>query len=64
MKAKAKIGKPYTIISQNEKMDTSGMAGKSVEYGMMEYKPPLMPVDKMVHEFCETDAKGNYREKQ
>jgi|Laugresp1bdmlbsn_1035097.scaffolds.fasta_scaffold69035_2 hypothetical protein len=53
MKAKAKNGKPYTIISQNEKMDTSGMAGKPMEYGMMEYKPPLMPVAKMVHEFCE-----------
>jgi hypothetical protein len=55
MKAKAKNAKPYTIISQNEKMDTSGMAGKPMEYGMMEYeyKPPLMPVAKMVHEFCE-----------
>ena len=55
MKAKAKNGKPYTIISQNEKMDTSGMAGKSMDYSdmMVEYKPPLMPVAKMVHEFCE-----------
>ena len=55
MKAKAKSGKPYTIISQNEKMDTSGMAGKPIEYSAMmaEYKPPLMPVAEMVHEFCE-----------
>ena len=55
MKAKVKNGKPYTIISQNEKMDTSGMAGKSMEYSdmMIEYKPPLMPVTKLVHEFTE-----------
>lgn len=55
MKAKAKSGKPYTIISQNEKMDTSGMAGKPMDYSdmMTEYKPPLLPVAKLVHEFTE-----------
>ena len=55
MKAKSKSGKPYTIISQNEKMDTSGMANKPVDYSdmMVEYKMPPMPLCDMVRKVSE-----------
>lgn len=42
---KVKHHKDYTIFSDNEKMDTSGLAGKSKEYKMSEYKPPVMTIE-------------------
>jgi hypothetical protein len=47
---KSKDGKPYKIISENPKMDTSGMAGKPMDYSDMvvEYKPPPMTLDMMM----------------
>jgi hypothetical protein len=59
MKSKSKNGKAYTIISENPKMDTSGMAGKPVEFSdmMMEYKPPTMPLNMMLSKAKETQPK-------
>ena len=42
---KVKKHKDYTIFSDNEKMDTSGLAGKPKEYKMSEYKPPVMTIE-------------------
>ncbi len=42
---KVKHHKDYTIFSDNEKMDTSGLAGKPKEYKMSEYKPPVMTIE-------------------
>jgi hypothetical protein len=42
-------GKPYTIFSENPKMDTSGMAGKPITYDLIiEYEPPTMPLSMMI----------------
>jgi hypothetical protein len=60
MKAsKVKQGKPYTIISENEKMDTSGMANKTISYTdmMVEYEPMKKPLRMMVKEFAMGKAK-------
>jgi hypothetical protein len=45
---KVKHHKDYTIISDNEKMDTSGMAGKPKEYEPMEWKQPVMTIKDMM----------------
>lgn len=52
-----KAGKPYTVISQNEKMDTSGMANKPMEYKMMEFAMPKMPLCDMVRKVSEKRMK-------
>ncbi len=46
--SKSKANKSYEIISNNPKMDTSGMAGKTKEFPTYEYKPPVMTVDDMM----------------
>lgn len=48
MSKSKKSGKPYTIMSENPKMDTSGMANKPVEFEMMSYEPMKMPLGMMV----------------
>lgn len=49
MKAKkAKSGKAYEILSDNPKMDTSGMAGKSKPMEVYAWKPPVMSVEDML----------------
>jgi hypothetical protein len=40
-----KATKQYTVFSDNEKMDTSGMAGKPKEYKPIEWKTPVMTID-------------------
>lgn len=45
MAVKPTKNKPYTIYSDNPKMDTSGMAGKTKEWKMLEYKEPVMSID-------------------
>lgn len=54
-----KSTKPYVIFSENEKMDTSGMANKPMDFSEMvyEYSPPKMPVQQMVQKYSE--KKGN-----
>ncbi len=42
---KVKHHKDYTIFSDNEKMDTSGLAGKPKEYKPMEWKQPVMTIE-------------------
>lgn len=56
---KGKQGKPYTVISENPKMDTSGMAGKPMDYSMlmMEYTPPPMPLSMMMAKAKQTQPK-------
>lgn len=51
--------KPYTIISDNPKMDTTGMAGKPMDYSDMltEYKPPPMTIGQMMDKAKETQPK-------
>jgi hypothetical protein len=42
-------GKPHKTFSDCAKLDTSGMAGKSVEFEISyEYKPPKMTVRDML----------------
>lgn len=54
MKVK-KANKPFTIYSENEKMDTSGMAGKPFPMELYTYE---MTVPKMnVREMLEVKAK-------
>jgi len=58
---KDKQGKPYTIMSTNPKMDTSGLAEKPMDYGYymveMEFKRPTMPLGMMVKEVTEKRMK-------
>ncbi len=42
---KVKHHKDYTIISDNEKMDTSGMAGKPKPMKPYEWKQPVMTIE-------------------
>ena len=42
--ATKKATKPYTVFSDNEKMDTSGMAGKPRPMLTFEWKPPVMTI--------------------
>ncbi len=53
-----KSGKQFTILSDNPKMDTSGMAGKPRPMPTFEWKPPVMTIKDImeVHE-----KKGNKR---
>jgi hypothetical protein len=46
--SKSKANKSYEIISNNPKMDTSGMAGKPKEFETYMYKPPVMTIDDML----------------
>ncbi len=47
--ATKKPGKAYEIISENPKMDTSGMAGKPMEYpAPREWTPPPMRLKDMM----------------
>jgi hypothetical protein len=48
MKKSSKTGKAYTIISENPKMDTSGMAGKSAPLRVYEFKMPTMSLGEMM----------------
>jgi hypothetical protein len=59
MKASKSQSKPYKIISENPKMDTSGMAGKPMDFSDMvvEYKAPPMPLSMMMGKCKETRAK-------
>jgi hypothetical protein len=52
-----KSGKPFTILSENPKMDTSGMANKPVEFEMYEYEPMKMPLGQMVRKYSEKKGK-------
>ena len=49
--------KPYTIMSENPKMDTSGMANKPVEFELMEYEPMKMPLGMMVSKYSQKKGK-------
>ena len=40
-----KATKQYTVFSDNEKMDTSGMAGKPRPIPTFEWKPPVMTIE-------------------
>lgn len=42
---KVKHHKDYTIFSDNEKMDTSGLAGKPKPMKAFEWKPPVMTIE-------------------
>lgn len=57
--SKMKQGKPYTVISENEKMDTSGMANQPLNYidMMVEYAPMKKPLSMMVREFSTKKGK-------
>jgi len=59
MKMSKPQSKPYKVISENPKMDTSGMAGKPVDYSDMviEFKPPPMPLSMMMAKSKETKPK-------
>jgi hypothetical protein len=54
---KTKSGKPYTIISENPKMDTSGMAGKPMELSMYEFKMPTMSLNQMLSKLAQREMK-------
>jgi len=56
---KGKDGKPYTRMSTNPKMDTSGLAEKPIpdEYYMIEFERPTMPLSMMVKEVTEKRMK-------
>lgn len=57
--SKSKSGKPYEVISDNTKMDTSGMAGKPapMEMYMVEYKMPPMTIGQMMEQKAMKEAK-------
>lgn len=54
-----KSSKPYTVMSENPKMDTSGMANKPMDFSDMvyEYKTPTMPLQQIVQKVSEKKAK-------
>jgi len=56
---KNKQGKPYTRMSTNTKMDTSGLADKPIPdmYYEIEFKRPTMPLGMMVTEVTEKRMK-------
>ena len=56
---KGKNGKPYTRMSTNKKMDTSGLADKPMDYGYfeIEFARPTMPLSMMVKEVTEKRMK-------
>lgn len=45
-----KNSKPYTILSDNPKMDTSGMAGKPKPMEVYAYTPPPMDIEDIMEE--------------
>lgn len=49
MKA-SKNSKPYTILSDNPKMDTSGMAGKPKPMEVYAWTPPPMSIEDIMEE--------------
>jgi len=56
--ATKKSGKAYTIISENPKMDTSGMAGKPRKFpAPVEWTPPPMRLKDMMEEIEMKNAK-------
>jgi hypothetical protein len=59
--SKSKNGKSYQIISDNTKMDTSGMAGKPMTFddimGPIEYTPPPMTIGQMMERKAMEKAK-------
>jgi hypothetical protein len=59
MKMSKPKGKQFTVISDNPKMDTTGMAGKPMDYSdmMVEYKPPPMSLRQMMGKCKETQPK-------
>lgn len=56
---KSKSGKAYEIISDNTKMDTSGMAGKPapMEIYIGSYTPPPMTIEQMMAQKAMKEAK-------
>jgi hypothetical protein len=57
----SKAGKPYEIISENPKMDTSGMAGKPMPLEMYEYELKMPTMN--LHEMMEMKAKKESKRK-
>lgn len=59
MKMLTSKSKPYTIISDNPKLDTTGMAGKPMDYSDMVdgYKPLPMNIAQMMGKRKETQPK-------
>ena len=49
--------KPFTILSDNPKMDTSGMAGKPKPMEVYAWTPPPMTVDDMLEEVEKKNSK-------
>lgn len=43
-------GKPFTILSDNPKMDTSGMAGKPKPVEVYSWTPPSMDIEDIMEE--------------
>lgn len=43
-------GKPFTILSDNPKMDTSGMAGKPKPVEVYSWTPPPMDIEDIMEE--------------
>lgn len=52
---KSKLSKDYTIYSENEKMDTSGMAGKPMPVEMYTYELVMPKIN--LREMLEVKAK-------
>lgn len=52
-----KKSKPFTILSDNPKMDTSGMAGKPRPIETYEWKPPVMTIGDIMEEHEKKMAK-------
>jgi len=46
----SKAKKPYEVISENPKMDTSGMAGKPAPLRVYEFKMPSMSLRDMMEQ--------------
>ena len=55
----SKAAKPYEIMSENPKMDTSGMAGKPMPMDMYTYemKMPTMNLREMMETKAKKDSK-------
>jgi hypothetical protein len=52
-----KNSKPYTILSDNPKMDTSGMAGKPKPMEVYAYTPPPMDIEDIMEEYEKKTSK-------
>lgn len=53
----SKKSKPFTILSDNPKMDTSGMAGKPRPMEVYAYTPPPMSIGDIMEEHEKKMAK-------